>query len=121
MSATDINTALSGKANASTTYTKTETDNAISVAVADKADADDVTKALSAKADVATTYSKTAVDDLLSAQASTLNASAPNPYTVSVGKTTTSPSWISFAPNSIASFPSNNFVSIVIILPTLQK
>lgn len=75
MSATDINTALSGKANASTTYTKTETDNAISVAVADKADADDVTTALSAKADVATTYSKTAVDDLLSAQASTLNAS----------------------------------------------
>lgn len=75
MSATDINTALNGKANASTTYSKTETDNAISVAVADKADASDVTAGLALKADVSTTYSKTAVDDLLSAQASTLNAS----------------------------------------------
>lgn len=74
MSATDINTALNGKANASTTYTKTETDNAISVAVADKADASDVTAGLALKADVSTTYSKTAVDDLLSAQASTLGA-----------------------------------------------
>ena len=75
MSATDTNTALSGKADKSTTYTKTETDNAISVAIADKADTSTVTAGLALKADTATTYSKTAVDDLLSAQASTLNAS----------------------------------------------
>lgn len=64
----DVETALATKANASTTYTKTEVDTALS-AKANSADVyskSDIDTAMSAKADKSTTYTKTEVDTALS-------------------------------------------------------
>ena len=77
---TDLNTALSAKAEASTVYTKSEADalladKADSADLAGKADSSavysktDVDTALSTKADSASVYSKTDVDTALSAKA----------------------------------------------------
>lgn len=68
---TQVDTALAAKADASTTYTKTEVDTALS----SKADSSttytktEVDTALSAKADQSTTYTKTEVDTALNTKA----------------------------------------------------
>ena len=60
------NRSLATKADKDTTYTKTETDTAISTAIADRATTTYVDTGLATKANQETTYTKTEVDDLLS-------------------------------------------------------
>lgn len=60
-----LETEISGKADKATTYTKTEVDTALS----SKANTSDVETALASKADTATTYTKTEVDTALADKA----------------------------------------------------
>lgn len=71
--ASDIKTAIGTKADASTTYDKTEVDTALS-AKADKSDTytkAQVDSAVGAKADASSVYTKTQTDDLLAGKADT--------------------------------------------------
>lgn len=64
-----LETEISGKADKATTYTKTEVDTALSA----KANTSDVETALASKADTATTYTKTEVDTALADKADKSN------------------------------------------------
>ena len=92
-SSTEINNALEAKADASTTYSKTEVDTAINAATSGKADTSAVTSAIDAavsgKADADVVYTKTETDTLLNNKADTSAMTADIEAAVS-GKADTS-------------------------------